>query len=394
MEWWRIIFVVVALTVYVALNAFIFIRLWSLLRETPRWRVPLISLLTVFAVLFPLGRIWLHYSVNPASLGAIWLGSFWVVGIFYFGTFTFATLVLDILARWWPKAAWVSRWQAWRAPVAGMALAVVAVLMIGGHINARNPVVSELTVQLPPGKQLSRPWKLAVLSDLHFGAIMSRERIAAIVDQVNELKPDAVLLVGDIVDSELEPVLREDTGAELTRLQAPFGVWAVTGNHEFIGPLDDIITYLEGNGVRFLRDRAELMGGEILLAGREDRVRGVFTGQPRAELAEVLLPHGHAPQRPVVLLDHQPKDLASPSALGVDLMLSGHTHNGQLWPFRYAVAMQYEVVSGAAKIGAMQLYVLNGTGTWGPPVRVGNRAEILLVTLQPPDAQVASKPLR
>lgn len=384
---------VVALLVYVALNAFILIRLWSLLRETPRWRVPLISMLTVFAILFPLGRIWLHFSVNPASLGAIWLGSFWVVGIFYLGTFTLATLVVDTVARWWPKLGWVPRWNAWRAPVVALGLAVVAVLMIGGHVNARNPVVSELTVQLPPGKQLSRPWKLAVLSDLHFGAIVDRSQIATIVDQVNELKPDAVLLVGDIVDSELEPVLREDTGAELARLKAPFGIWAVTGNHEFIGPLDEIIAYLEGYGVRFLRDRAELLGGEILLAGREDRVRGVFTGTPRAELAEVLLPHGHQPRRPVVLLDHQPKDLASPSALGVDLMLSGHTHNGQLWPFRYVVALQYEVVSGAAKIGPMQLYVLNGTGTWGPPVRVGNRPEILLVTLEPPQPQMAARPL-
>lgn len=394
MEWWRIIFVLVALTVYVALNAFIFIRLWSLLRETPGWRVPLLAVLTVFAVLFPLGRIWLHVSVNPASLGAIWLGSFWVVGIFYFGTFTAVTLAVDTLARWWPKATWVPRWNAWRAPVVGLALAVVAVLMVGGHVNARNPVVSELTVQLPPEKQLSRPWKLAVLSDLHFGAIVNRTQIATIVDQVNALKPDAVLLVGDIVDSELEPVLREDTGAELARLKAPFGIWAVTGNHEFIGPLDEIIAYLEGYGVRFLRDQTELLGGEILLAGREDRVRGVFTGQPRAELADVLLPQVQQTRRPVVLLDHQPKDLASPSALGVDLMLSGHTHNGQLWPFQYVVALQYEVVSGAAQIGPMQLYVLNGTGTWGPPVRVGHRPEILLVTLQPADRQMAARPLR
>lgn len=380
---WYYVFITIALGLYVGMNAFILLRLRSLLRDAPRWRGWLVAGLTVVALLFPLGRVWLHYSVNPASVGLIWLGSFWVVGIFYLGLFTAVTLAADTLACWRSGDGWVAGWRQLRAPVAWMALAVVAVLMVGGHANARHPVVSELTVELPPEKRLSRPWRLAVLSDLHAGAIMGRERMAGIVDQVNALRPDAVFLVGDIVDSELEPVVREKIGGELARLNAPFGVYAVTGNHEFIGPVEEIVDYLEQNGVTFLRDRAEWLGGEILLVGREDRVRGRFTGRPRAELAEVLLPHGHQPRRPVVLLDHQPKDLESPSKLGVDLMLSGHTHNGQLWPFNYVVAMQYEVVSGPAKVGPMQLYVLNGTGTWGPPVRVGNRPEILLVTLKP-----------
>ncbi|MEM1058626.1 MAG: metallophosphoesterase [Verrucomicrobiota bacterium] len=378
-----LIFISIVLTVYTAMNAFILYRMWSMLKRWPGVRTRLCTGLTIIALLYPLGRVWLAYSANPASMFTVWLGSFWVVGIMYLGIFGMATLLVDTAAWLRPRQRWVEGWRGLRSPLAALAVVTTGLLMVFGYFNAQYPVVTELNVKLPPERQLSRPWKLAVMTDIHLGAIIDRDHLARLVDQVNELKPDAVVLVGDSVDSDMSPVLREDAGKELQRLRAPAGVYAVTGNHEFIGETELIVDYLESHGVEFLRDEARLVGGELWLVGREDRAKPGFTGEERKELADFYGQTATRPAAPVVVLDHQPKDVATPARLGADLMLSGHTHAGQLWPFYWLVYLQYEHVSGEAKIDDMTLYVLNGTGTWGPPVRVGNRPEILMVTLEP-----------
>jgi len=381
MRW--LIFISVVLAVYTAVNAFILLRMWSMLKAWPGVRVRLCTGLTLFALLYPLGRVWLSASANPASMFTVWLGSFWVVGIMYLGIFGAVSLVVDTAAWWFKSRPWARGWSGLRAPLAVMAVGATLVLIIAGHLNALHPRVTAWTVDLRPERELSRPWRLAVLSDIHLGAIIDRDHFGRIVDRVNEIKPDAVLLVGDTVDADMAPVLREDMGRELGRLHAPYGIYAVTGNHEFIGETDLIVDYLESHGVEFLRDETKLLGGEVWLVGREDRAKGGFTGIQRKELPEVYEMTILRKRAPVIVMDHQPKDYATPAMLGADVMLSGHTHAGQLWPFHWLVRLQYDYVSGPAEIDGMGLYVLNGTGSWGPPVRVGNRPEIVLLTLQP-----------
>ena len=129
-----------------------------------------------------------------------------------------------------------------------------------------------------------------------------------------------------------------------------------------------------------LRDTSVLVDGRFWIVGREDRDKSRFTGNKRKELAAVMMPvDRHAP---VILLDHQPFNLEKSEEQGVDLQLSGHTHHGQLWPFNYITNAMYEVSSGYKKKGATHYYVSNGYGTWGPPVRLGNRPEIVQIILK------------
>ncbi|HNY02698.1 MAG TPA: hypothetical protein PKG48_08935, partial [Bacteroidales bacterium] len=170
-----------------------------------------------------------------------------------------------------------------------------------------------------------------------------------------------------------------DLGTNLTRIRAKYGVYAITGNHEYIGGAEAAVQYLWDHGLTMLRDTAVYIEPGLYLVGREDRDRPRFSGKERKELAEIM--SGIDRTKPVILLDHQPFHLEQAEEQGADLQLSGHTHHGQLWPFNYITLAMYEVSSGYKKKGNTHVYVSPGFGTWGPPVRIGNRPEIVLIRI-------------
>jgi hypothetical protein len=143
--------------------------------------------------------------------------------------------------------------------------------------------------------------------------------------------------------------------------------------------VEPAVKYLEEHGIRVLRDSSILLDGGIVLAGREDRDISRFSGKNRKSVKELL--QGRDMNMPVILLDHQPFNLEKAVEAGVDLQLSGHTHHGQMWPLNYLTKAIYQLSSGYLKIGETHFYVSNGVGTWGPPLRSGNRPEILSIML-------------
>jgi len=158
------------------------------------------------------------------------------------------------------------------------------------------------------------------------------------------------------------------------------GVYACTGNHEYIGGGDPSIHYLEQNGITVLRDSVALIGDAFYLVGREDLQKKYSTHENRASLEDLL--EGLDFSKPIIMLDHQPYALDKVEEAGVDLQISGHTHHGQLWPLGYVTQKIFEVSRGYKKKGETHFYVSTGYGTWGPPVRTGNRPEIVLFQLK------------
>jgi hypothetical protein len=157
------------------------------------------------------------------------------------------------------------------------------------------------------------------------------------------------------------------------------GVFGITGNHEYIGGVEEAVAYLEEHGIRMLRDTCIILRGGITLCGREDRSSMQFGGLRRKGLGELLKDVDRT--RPVIMMDHQPFDLDSVAKAGVDVQLSGHTHHGQLWPLNYITKVVYEQSWGYLRKSGTQFYVSSGAGSWGPPVRLGNRPEIVVLTL-------------
>lgn len=231
--------------------------------------------------------------------------------------------------------------------------------------------------KLPPGVERVR---IAQVSDAHFGTIVrlpAAERMARIVE---EAKPDLIVATGDLPDASPEQV--EGLHAPFARLSAPLGKYAVTGNHEYYAGIGGSLDFLGKAGFTVLRGEEATPGGVLRLVGVSDRAvirSGGEGSSPReAEAAPIL-----ARPSPLytVLLRHQP--LTMPGEAGrFDLQLSGHTHDGQVWPFRYASRVAYPVGIGLVPLpGGSTLYVSRGAGTWGPPMRFLAPPEVAIIDL-------------
>jgi uncharacterized protein len=252
-------------------------------------------------------------------------------------------------------------------------------LITAGFINAVIPVVTRYDISINKSAGEINNLRIAAVSDIHLGSIIRKRSIIKLSGMLNELKPDLVLLLGDIVDGELGPVLRGDLLQYFTCPQCTDGMYAITGNHEFIGGGDRTIPYIESKGIRLLKDEVVTLKGGIQLIGRIDRDSRRFYRKERLPLDSLIARVDTA--KPVILLDHQPFHLGETASKGVDLELSGHTHNGQIWPLNYLTEKIYELSYGYMKKGNTHFIVSSGYGLWGPRVRLGSRSEVLLINV-------------
>ncbi len=376
-----LIFFSLVFLVYFLVNAYVLRRGMQCFPAGDPVRTAVLWIGGILAVSFILGRVLENYWLSAVSDVFVWIGSFWLAALTYL---FFAAVVIDLLrlsdaiVSWFPAAVTVDPVRTTRFVFWGV-IGLVSVLVIAGHINARFPRIHRITVPIAKRADDPRPVRIALLSDIHLGTIVGRSRLRSIVGHLEEIDPDVILLAGDIVDEDLGPVIKENTGEILRTIHAPMGVFGITGNHEYIGGAAQAVAYLQEHGITMLRDTFVVLPNGITLVGREDRSSRQFGGQRRKDLGVLL--EGVRHDRPIVMMDHQPFDLDSVEAAGVDLQLSGHTHHGQLWPFNYITNMVYEQSWGYLRKGNAQFYVSSGVGSWGPPVRLANRPEIVEITL-------------
>lgn len=240
-------------------------------------------------------------------------------------------------------------------------------------------------VQVPLAKLPRRMdgFRIATVSDIHLGPLLGRGHTERIVAAINRLNPDLVAIVGDLVDGPVSEL--GDAAAPLRDIQSRYGTFFVTGNHEYYTGAEEWIEELTRLGLRVLQnERQEIAtpGGVLDLAGVNDLAGATIGVDQGPDFARAL--GDRDPSRPVVLLAHQPVQAHEAARYGVDLQLSGHTHGGQLVPFNLLVRLEQPIVSGLGRIGETQVYVTNGAGFWGPPVRVGAPPQVSLVELRTP----------
>jgi predicted MPP superfamily phosphohydrolase len=259
------------------------------------------------------------------------------------------------------------------ALVVGGLLAVVALVQ-----GLRPPVVQEYEVRLPGLPATLDGTTVVALSDLHLGSLLGDKWLAARVTQVQALRPDLVVLLGDLFEGHGRPA--GEFLPLLKRLAAPLGVWAVTGNHEFHGARGTADPEPALEGFTVLHDRwAEVRPG-LVLAGVDDLTSRRRAGDGGDPMGTAL---AGRPRGATVLFSHSPLETARAAAAGAGLMLSGHTHGGQIWPFGYLVRRVYPLFAGRYEVDGMTLIVSRGAGTWGPRLRLWYPGEILRVTLRP-----------
>jgi predicted MPP superfamily phosphohydrolase len=341
----------------------------------------------VFLFLAIPGSLFLRRSAWGSSLeGLVWLAMSWL-GLLLF--LVLALVVADLARGSWQVARAFSDagpLDAERRRVVARLVAGAAALVGGslGLFALRSGLsrvqVRRVEVRLARLPQALSGIRLVQLSDVHVGPTIHRSFIETIVAQCNALEPDLVAITGDLVDGSVEE-LREHT-APLAQLKAKYGVFFVTGNHEYYSGAEEWCAELERLGIRVLRNERVSIGdasASFDLAGVDDHsAKGHALGHGE-DLPKALA--GRDASRELVLLAHQPRAIFEAQHLGVGLQLSGHTHGGQLWPWTYLVRLQQPVVAGLARFGESLIYVSRGTGYWGPPMRLGAPSEITELTL-------------
>ena len=372
-----LVFSLIVLIIYGLINTYIFTRFMQCIPSGSQGRMWAIIVFWVLAGSFIVARFMERAYPCDFTEVMTWIGSIWLGAMIYF---LLAVLLVDFarlvnhFIPFFPQVFYAD-YQKTKLIALFIIMGLVIVTVTAGFINARNPRIKFLDLNIAKKIQGSKTLKIAMASDIHLGTLVGKRGASRLVRMINSLHPDIILLAGDLVDEDLKPVIRRNLGETLKNLHAPLGVYAITGNHEYIGGAAEATAHK----IKFLSDTIELIDNRFYLAGRDDRDKSRFTGNQRKPLAEVL--KGADPAYPILLMDHQPFQLSKPEELGVDLQLSGHTHHGQIWPFNYITNIIYEVSWGYKKKGNTQIYVSSGYGTWGPPIRLGNRPEVVSIIL-------------
>lgn len=254
-------------------------------------------------------------------------------------------------------------------------LAVATALSAKAMNNALHVEIQDVDIKI---KNLKKEYKIAQLSDVHIGGLIDKEFVKNMVNMVNNLQPDLVVITGDLVDMDVDRI--KTVLDELKSLKSKYGTYFIVGNHEYFHDIEKIIKTVKTLGIRVLENENVYIGEEgegFNLAGVYD----LFGFRVNKFLPDISKALEGKKDSPTIMLAHQPKHLELISR-GVDLVLSGHTHGGQLYPFRFLVKLQQPYVSGLHQhTKDLQIYVNKGTGFWGPPMRLGASSEITNITL-------------
>ena len=374
-----IVFFGIVIAVFSLLNWYIYSKGIQVFPQGTGARTGFRWIFIFLAASYPVARILERVWLSPVSDIFTWIGSFWLAAFFYFLLISLVVDLIRLINLPFGFLPELIRTTGFKQVVFWLSYSIVTIALIGGFINSRFPRTKILELDIPKKRGAIKELRIAYASDIHLGTVIGPRRVKAFVKRMNGLKPDIILLGGDVVDEDLAPVIRNNLGDSLKKLSAPMGVFAITGNHEYIGGAESACRYLADHGIKMIRDSAVLVAESFYLIGREDRDRPRFIGKPRVPVDRLM--ENIDAGKPVIMLDHQPFELDRKEELGIDLTLSGHTHHGQMFPLNYLTKAIYEVSWGYKKKGNTHAYVSSGYGGWGPPVRTGNRPEIVLISL-------------
>ncbi|RJW90582.1 metallophosphoesterase [Clostridiales bacterium AF36-10] len=276
----------------------------------------------------------------------------------------------------------------------GFAIGLILMVSIYGVLHARrvyvrqDPVVIEKSSSLPG-------LKIALIADLHLGYNSTKSHVRKIVDTINSQNVDLVCIAGDLFDNDYNAIKDPDEVADiLSDIKSRYGTYACWGNHDvsekilagFTFPQKETIVrdgrfteFLHHAGITMLEDETVCINNAFYLVGRRDKDMAKKEQLPRKTFAEITEPLD--PSLPIIVMDHQPGELSEASDAGVDLDLSGHTHDGQMFPANLVVHFLWENACGVLKKGAMTSIVTSGAGVWGPAMRVGTNNEVVIANV-------------
>lgn len=297
----------------------------------------------------------------------------WLAIIFYLFLFQLVILAARIIL--WPFIKHVRPGIYPGIALAGVIFCIL--IVIYGFFEASRPLkVSEYEFE---SSKIARDLRIVFLTDIHIGVQKSATRIKELISLIEEQKPDLIIFGGDVVNDHLDWL--DDEAMQLRNLSAPLGKYGVLGNHEFYPGLEKSLDLFRQSEIVILDDAIEKFWDVgLVLMGVSDPAP---FSRPRAHQEEVTsrLVGDIDTNNYNILISHRPWGFEHAAQAGVDLHLAGHTHNGQIFPFRYFVRLQFDYIYGLYEKNESRLIVTSGAGSWGPPIRVMAPAEIVVVDI-------------
>ncbi len=321
-----------------------------------------------------------------------------LIGFYWLGVLLYASLTVvaaDLLRLILRKCKWINQERLCSRKtfvcVGALCVLIIAGVSIYGVLNARVIHTTRYEIEVPKDGGKLDSLRVALVADLHMGYNIGCARIQRMVNRINAIEPDLVVIAGDIFDNEYEALEDDARLAEILRgINSKYGVYACYGNHDieekilagftFGGNSREKVSspemddFLERANIKLLRDEYVLIEDSFYLYGRPDAERpgrGITVRKTPEEIAE-----GLDPAKPLIVIDHEPKELQELSDAGIDVDLCGHTHDGQVFPLNLTCRLVWENACGYLKKGNMHNIVTSGVGLFGPNMRVGTIAEV------------------
>lgn len=371
-----LVFLAVVLSIYTIMHGLVFWGIHPLLSGHPPARI-IAGLWMALMIFAPVAVHMLEDRGAELSAQILaWVGYAWMGLVFLAFCAFFIVGIYELIN--WLLSAWISAISRYSLRGTGpTTVVVVLVLAVGfyGFVEALNIRVEKVVIasdKLPPETDRLR---IAQVSDIHLGLMNRQGKLADIVLKLQLLDPDLLVATGDVVDGEIGHL---DGLSDLWQtIDPPLGKYAVIGNHEVYAGLDQSIAFLERSGFTVLRNEARNLNDRLTVVGVDDEHMNV------SDAEEVGLLEGRSGDRFILFLKHRPVFLEKARGL-FDLQLSGHAHRGQIFPFNFITRLEYPMQDGLHSLsGGGRLYASRGTGTWGPPMRVGSPPEITLFEIVP-----------
>ncbi len=358
------------LVIYLLPNVYLFYRLKKIVNHERYWHF--ISIIyIILIILYPFSEIAYHFTYVFPVKAALFVSYYYLPALLYY--FLIMVLIdLTLLINRGIKIIPVDFLK--KSKTRKVTFSIVTILVIGiviyGRLNYIRPVVDSYKVDVPKKAGDLEKLTIAVASDFHLNAFTRKDMVKRIVAAINSTHPDLVLIVGDVMDTDNEWVYRRTYQQDFKELHPRFGVYAATGNHEYYGNYEKRIGFMRNSNMTLLLDSVVYIDSAFYLAGRKDRYV-----KDREKLKDIIA--GIDTTKPLVLMDHQPVGLEDAWNNGVDIQVSGHTHDGQLFPFNYITDMVYQLSWGHKKIHSTDFFVSCGIQGWGPKLKTAGRAEVM-----------------
>lgn len=262
---------------------------------------------------------------------------------------------------------------------------IIAIMVVGtilyGAYNAKNIQVKNYSIKIDKYEKSNKSLNIAMISDIHMGDIITYKDIEKITTKINSLSPDVILISGDVFDGDYYAVenIQEIEGL-FKNLESKYGTYAVLGNHDAGASYNKMVEFFNKANIKLLQDENICVSDEFILSGRKDGSPIGGQGEPRKSIEELLNNINH--NKPVIMIDHQPTSINEADESNVDLLLSGHTHKGQLFPGNLITNKLFLVDYGYLKVNNLNVVVSSGVGTWGPPMRICSKSEIVNIKLE------------